>query len=290
VTIPVGRATGIDKNRRAEERRGAFQSGGAFVMSYKDILVYLDPTPASAARLGVALDIAAREGARLIGVDASTDDAYLGDFGNAATRIEPSFDAALGDKGVPGEFHIAGSRGTLVLQDYALPADLIVAPAPSGETRKLIHSALPDDAVIKAGAPVLVIPVDWPAGPVGKNIVIAWNGSREAKRAVRDALPLLGRAEKVTVFVFSQGRSILRESGERLVGHLARHGVTAKVSDWTNTGEVSAIAAMFADLDTQEADLVVAGAFGHSRVFESLFGGVSLDLLRQPVLPVLMSH
>jgi len=92
------------------------------------------------------------------------------------------------------------------------------------------------------------------------------------------------------VFVFSQSRSTLRESGERLISHLARHGVTAKVSDWTNTGEVSAIEAMFADLDTQDADLVVAGAFGHSRVFESLFGGVSLDLLRQPVLPVLMSH
>ena len=259
-------------------------------MSYKDILVYLDPTPASAARLGVALDIAAFEGARLIGVDACTDDAFLGDWRRAGIEIEPSFKDALRDKGVEGEFHVAGSRGTLVLQDYALPADLIVAPAPSSEARKLIHSALPDDAVIKAGAPVLVIPSDWPAGPLGKNVVIAWNGSREAKRAVREALPLLKRAEKVAVFVFSQSRSTLRESGERLISHLARHGVTAKVSDWTNTGEVSAIEAMFADLDTQDADLVVAGAFGHSRVFESLFGGVSLDLLRQPVLPVLMSH
>ena len=181
-------------------------------MGYKDILVYLDPTPASAARLDVGLDLAAGEGARLIGVDATTDDAFLGDWREAATGIEPAFEAALKAKGVEGEFHIAGSRGTLVLQDYALPADLLIAPAPSEDARKLIHHALPDDAVMKAGAPVLVVPTDWPAGPLGKNVVVAWNGSREAKRAVRDALPILRRAEKVIVFVFSPRPSVLRES------------------------------------------------------------------------------
>ena len=253
-------------------------------MGYKDILVYLDPTPSCAARLTVALDLAAAEGARLIGVDATTDEAFLGDWRRAATEIEPAFERALKARGVEGEFHIAGARGTLVLQDYALPADLIVAPAPTSDARKLIHAALPDDALLKAGAPVLVVPGDWTPGPVGRNVVIAWNGGREAKRAVRDALPILRRADKVTVFVFSQAPSALRESGERLISHLARHGVQAHISDWTNTGDVTAVEAMFASLDTQDADLVVAGAFGHSRVFESLFGGVSLDLPMSPQL------
>jgi nucleotide-binding universal stress UspA family protein len=58
----------------------------------------------------------------------------------------------------------------------------------------------------------------------------------------------------------------------------------------TNTGDISALEALFASLDTQNADLIVAGAFGHSRLFESLFGGVSLDLMRQPSAPILMSH
>ena len=62
------------------------------------------------------------------------------------------------------------------------------------------------------------------------------------------------------------------------------------ISDWTNTGDLSAIEALFASLDTQDADLIVAGAFGHSRLYEGLFGGVSLDLMRQQSLPVLMSH
>jgi nucleotide-binding universal stress UspA family protein len=76
-----------------------------------------------------------------------------------------------------------------------------------------------------------------------------------------------------------------------LVQHLEAHGVKAHISDWTNTGDLTAIEALFASLDTQDADLIVAGAFGqHSRLYEGLFGGVSLDLMRQQSLPVLMSH
>ena len=257
-------------------------------MGYKDILVYLDPTPASARRLDLALKLAAVEGAYVTGVDVSTDEAFAGDWREAATGIEGAFAAALKAKGVAGEFHIAGSR--LAPQDFARPADLLIAPSPSPETRRLIHADLPDEAVKQAGAPVLVVPTDWPGGELGRNVVVAWNGDREARRAVRDALPLLARADSVTVFVFSRSPSGLRAGAEKLVAHLARHGVAAHVSDWTNTGDISAVEALFASLDAQSADLLVAGAFGHSRLFESLFGSVSLDLLRQPVLPVLMSH
>jgi nucleotide-binding universal stress UspA family protein len=75
-----------------------------------------------------------------------------------------------------------------------------------------------------------------------------------------------------------------------LADHLQRHGVVARISDWTDTGDLSALEALFASLDTQDADLIVAGAFGHSRLFESLFGGVSVDLMRQPTAPILLSH
>lgn len=259
-------------------------------MGYKDILVYLDPTPASATRLALALQIAVVDGAHLTGVDASTDEAFLGDWREAATNIESGFEAALKAAGVAGEFHVAGARGKLTPQDFVIPADLVIAPSPSPDHRNLIHPDLPDEAIKQAGAPVLVIPTEWPGGAWGNNVVIAWNGSREARRAVRDALPILKRADKTTVFVFSSAESELRSSAGRLVTHLSRHGVTAQISDWTNTGDITAVEALFASLDTQTADLLVAGAFGHSRVFESLFGSVSFDLLRQPVLPVLMSH
>jgi nucleotide-binding universal stress UspA family protein len=259
-------------------------------MSYRDILVYLDPTSSSATRLDVALRIARAEDAHLTGIDASTDDAFLGEWREAATGVEGGFRSALAANSVAGEFHVAGARDKRLLENFAVPVDLVIAPAPSSEVRRLIHPALPDEVIKEAGAPVLTIPTDWPGGACGKNVVIAWNGDREARRAVHDALPLLKRAEKVTIFVFSRADHDLRVGAMRLVDHLARHGVKAQVSDWTNTGDITAVEALFASLDTQTADLLVAGAFGHSRVFESLFGSVSLDLLRQPVLPVLMSH
>jgi nucleotide-binding universal stress UspA family protein len=257
-------------------------------MGYKDILVYLDPTPASAARLDVALQIAAIDGGYVTAIDASADAAFLGEYRDAATRIEAGFREALKAAEVSGEFHVAGLPGGF--NEAAFPADLVIAPSPSAEAVKLIRSGLPDDVVMQAGAPVFVIPTDWPGGAWGKTVVIAWNASREAKRAVRDALPILARARKVVVFVFSRDESPLRKSAEGLVTHLGRHGVVAVLSDWTHTDDGSAIEAMFASLDTQEADLVVAGAFGHSRVWENLFGSVSHDLLRQSILPVLMSH
>jgi nucleotide-binding universal stress UspA family protein len=71
-----------------------------------------------------------------------------------------------------------------------------------------------------------------------------------------------------------------------LVDHLATHGVKAEhISDWTNTGDLTAIEALFASLDTQDADLIVAGAFGHSRIYEGLFGGVTLDLMHLSPCP-----
>jgi len=75
-----------------------------------------------------------------------------------------------------------------------------------------------------------------------------------------------------------------------LADHLRRHGVVAQISDWTNTGDISALEALFASLETQDADLIVAGAFGHSRLFESPFGGVSTDMMRQPTVPIFVAH
>ena len=168
--------------------------------------------------------------------------------------------------------------------------DLVVAPAPGGPAREMIRRGALDHALLESGAPMLILPPDWTPGPVGQNVVIAWNAGREALRAVHDAMPLLKKARKVTVFCFSSRPSDLRASAVMLVQHLESHGVASHISDWTNTGDLTAIEALFASLDTQDADLIVAGAFGHSRVFEGLFGGVSLDLMRQQSLPVLMSH
>ena len=126
---------------------------------------------------------------------------------------------------------------------------------------------------------------------MGDNVVIAWNGGRGALRAVHNAMPVLERAKKVTLFAFSSRLSVLRKSAEMLVDHLAAHGVKAEhISDWTNTGDLTAAEALFANLDTQDAELIVACAFGHSPIYEGLLGGVTLDLMHQQSLPALISH
>ena len=256
-------------------------------MAYKDILVFLDPTAEGVERARFAVGLAKTHGARLIGVDVSappagkeeeSEAAVARMFADATRQAEPTAVFVPADK--PGE-------GDL----FSHCADLMVAPGPESLAHDVIRRGALDRALLESGAPMLILPPDWKPGPIGDNIVIAWNGGREALRAVHDAMPLLERAKKVTLFAFSSRPSGLRRSAQLLAEHLAAHGVKAEhISDWTNTGDLTAVEALFASLDTQDADLIVAGAFGHSRFYQELFGGVSLDLLRQQSLPVLMSH
>ena len=79
----------------------------------------------------------------------------------------------------------------------------MISPRPEGDARELVRPFVPDQALVASGVPMLVIPQDWKFGPIGEDIVIAWNASRESTRAVHDALPFLKKAKKVTIFAFS---------------------------------------------------------------------------------------
>ena len=256
-------------------------------MAYKDILVFLDPTAEAVERTRFAVSLAKTHGARLIGVDVSAPPAGKEEeseasvtrmFGEATRQAQPAAILVPSDK--PGEAELLSHC-----------VDLMIAPGPESLAHDAIRPGALDRALLESGVPMLILPPDWTPGPIGDNIVIAWSAGREALRAVHDAMPLLERAKKVTLFAFSSRPSALRKSAEMLAGHLAAHGVRAEhISDWTHTGDLTAVEALFASLDTQDADLIVAGAFGHSRLYEGIFGGVSIDLLHQQSLAVLMSH
>ena len=143
-----------------------------------------------------------------------------------------------------------------------------------------------------SGRPILVVPNVGNFADLGRRVVIGWNASREAARAVNDAMPLLTAAETVTVLTIDP-REGPRAHGE-LPGadislHLARHGVKAEIERTASAdlpvGEV--LLSRVADLG---ADLLVMGAYGHSRARELLLGGATRSLLRSMTLPVLMSH
>jgi nucleotide-binding universal stress UspA family protein len=125
---------------------------------------------------------------------------------------------------------------------------------------------------------------------VGERVLVAWNGTRESTRAVHDALPMLVRAHSVAVMeVNPKPDETPRIAGADMATHLARHGVRAEVSsivaDEIDVGD--AILSRGADLG---ADLVVMGAYGHSRLREFAFGGVTRHVFKHMTVPVLMSH
>ena len=256
-------------------------------MAYRDILVYLDPTIETVERIRLAVALAKAHGAQLIGVDVSAPPA--GQEAEAEAAVSRTYSDTTRESGLTTVFVPPDKPSEF--DNFAHCVDLMIAPGPESLAHGVIRRGALDRALLESGAPMLMLPPEWTPGNVGDNIVIAWNAGREALRAVHDAMPLLERARKVTVFAFSSRPSVLRKSAQMLVDHLAAHGVKAEhIADWTNTGDLTAVEALFASLDTQDADLIVAGAFGHSRIYEGLFGGVTLDLMHQQSLPVLMSH
>ena len=152
----------------------------------------------------------------------------------------------------------------------------------------MVLPAVPEDVLVSAGVPMIVLPHQWKPRLI-ENVVVAWSPSSQATRAMHDAIPFLSRARKVTVFAFGrpEGRT---EDVELLCDHLEIHGVVAEADRWPDTGELSAIEALFASRALEDADMIVAGAYSHSQFREALFGGVTKDLLHQFSLPVFVSH
>ena len=168
-------------------------------------------------------------------------------------------------------------------------ADLtVVGQANPDDPQNYPNPGLPAEVALDAGRPVLVVPYVGAAHEVGRNVLVAWNGSREASRAVHDALPLLQAAEQVSVLGINpvDTRHI---AGFDISAQLARHGVEIEasktVSSDVSVGDV--LLSRAADLD---ADLIVMGAYGHSRLRELVLGGATRLILATMTMPVFMAH
>jgi nucleotide-binding universal stress UspA family protein len=139
---------------------------------------------------------------------------------------------------------------------------------------------------------VLVVPYAGRFGECGRRVLVAWNASRAATRAVNDAMPLLARAETVTVLCIdpaADGRAHGETPGMDIAVHLARHAVKARV-ETTVSGGIGVGNALLSRVSDIGADLLVMGAYGHARVRELLLGGATRTILESMTLPVLMSH
>lgn len=276
-------------------------------MTCKDILVYADAAPDMAARLDAASLLAKAQDAHLVALHVDvipfTPVDLLGTGVTAELlqwqaqmrqeRIEAArhaVQAAEKRHGLAIEWRKANGNIEDAVLEHGLYFDLIVLPQDSSLTDLQAAAPMVGNIVIAAGRPVLVVPKDYTGAAIGRRVLVAWKPSAEAARAVHDALPLLQQAEAVMVMRANPDpEEPAHNPGFDLATHLARHGVKVTVTP-VLMPDTSAGEAILDQARAMRADLIVMGAYGHSRLRELVFGGATRSLLQAPPVPVLMSR
>src|SRR4051812_45130222 len=209
-----------------------------------------------------------------------------------AERLETAFRERLRFSGVQGDWRAGGKVSETVVRQVRYADLIILGQADPNHPPPAPGRHLVEDILLTSGRPTLVIPYVGSFETIGTRVLVAWNNSREAARAVHDALPLLAKAASVTIIAVSPGRRepAADEAGTAdLIDHLARHGISAKAEKTVAAGKSipDVLLSYTADLN---ADLLVAGGYGHSPLRERVVGGTTHVLLQHLTVPVLMSH
>ncbi|MBA1158965.1 universal stress protein [Microvirga mediterraneensis] len=145
-----------------------------------------------------------------------------------------------------------------------------------------------ETALFETGRPLLIVPY-VPIAPFRlETVLIAWDGSATAARALNDAMPFLARAKRAEVVTVAEAGVEIDRSGDRIVRHLARHGISSAFRSLPSAGEIAST--MLSHAFDAQADLLVMGGYGHSRLREFVLGGATRGILDAMTLPVLMSH
>ena len=167
--------------------------------------------------------------------------------------------------------------------------DLVVVGQPSRE-RGGPEEILDEGALFESGRPVIVVPFIQKGGLNLERVMVCWDGSRAASRAIADSLPLLHKAKQVEVVIVANGRAKSDEvPGADLGQHLARHGLEVDVKRITSL-DIDVASTILSYAADSSADFIVMGGYGHSRLREFVLGGVTRGMLESMTVPVLMSH
>lgn len=273
-------------------------------MLIKDLTVYVDNGAEAGARIELAMQLAERHNAHLTGVYARRpiySPRYIGTYipADVLRQLEAVADAeeqqarslfedALAKTNVPTHWQSSGEVAVRALCSAGRNSDLLVLrcePVNDPDAHRFYSAG---EVVLGLGRPALIVPDEHDGAAPARHAAVAWNGSREAARAVHDALPLLLISERVSVVTFGEpayGEAVPPD----ITQYLARHELPVQWQHLPDT-EVSTGEALLAFADEANADLIVAGAYGQSRLRELVFGGVTRHLLRHATVPVLMSH
>jgi nucleotide-binding universal stress UspA family protein len=282
------------------------------MIGYQTILVHVDRSGGSRNRRAISVSLAREFAARLVGVylddepeitpslaallPDDTVERYMRNAVDAERLEEDAFrQAAVGAGVTDVEWRSPAGSAIDAAVAHARCADLIVLSQPDpAQAGWSFAGQLVAAALLEGGRPVLVVPYVGAPDVIGTSVIVAWDGGREASRALADALPILVRARQVTVACLDPSASARGADAlarERLLAYLHRHGVSARLeSDNLGEGDIAVgewLLSRVADLD---GDLIVMGGYGHSRWREQVLGGATRVLLAEMTVPVLMSH
>jgi nucleotide-binding universal stress UspA family protein len=275
-------------------------------MACKSMAVYLDADARSAERRDFALRLAKAHGASLTAFQlehlvfdsphehegrASAALQYEHDVRQRRMQQRAAFSSAATDQGVEHAWFLVRQPELDAAVTLAREFDLLIIGQKSDSQPARGHGfdALADRLLLASGRPVLLAPATGRLPTAFSHIVVAWNGGRESVRALADALPLLAQAGHISLIVAPPRHPSTELPQPDPLAWLRRQGITAEVSTLAcASGDTEALLAELAQL--QQADLLVAGAYGHSRVGEIVFGGATRAMLRSVTIPLLMSH
>lgn len=182
---------------------------------------------------------------------------------------------------------IEGDAGSII-SEQARYADLVVMGQPQPDKDSPVYEDVLDTVAVESGRPVLVIPFIGAGKHMGERILIGWNETREAARAVKDAMPFLAQAKSVEIVTVNPSADDDVPDAD-IASYLAEHGIKAEaarvMSDNVGPGDI-----ILSEASDRDADMIVIGAYAHSRLREMVLGGVTRNLLRHMTVPVLFSH
>ena len=273
----------------------------------KDIVVNLTGGGPQDFAVNYAVSVAKEFGAHMTGVafvlDPVIPDAGLGGVSPSLIEMQRDENTKTAQDAV-GRFTAAAKNAGIAAETRKLDASLAGATSEFGRIARRFdisvvgqaqrdygatEELMIEGALFESGRPVIVVPYIQTQGLTLERVVVCWDGGRTAARAIADALPLLVRAKQVEVVVVTEPRKNSEVDDTQMAEHLARHGVPAVVKRITR-GDIDVQSAILSHAADFSADFIVMGGYGHSRLREFIWGGVTRNMLGAMTVPVLMSH
>jgi len=281
-------------------------------MGYKTILVHANESRHTHKRIKLAARLALECDAHLIGVAATalpgafylpgvvgesavTVTAYLDYLRERANGTMMEFESIVQKTGLSSyEKRVVDDEAGAGMCLQARYSDLVVVGQTDPEEEMpALRTGFPEYVVMNSGRPVLIVPYAGEFEQVGKRVLVAWDASMEATRAITAAIPFLRQSKLVQVVVFdskSRPHAHGEQPGADIALWLSRHGINVEVSQQTTASEIDTGNALLSYITDFNADMLVMGGYGHSRFREILLGGVTNTVLRSMTVPVLMAH